>query len=119
MLRVHWRRVRGPLESRLRAEFEEETTASVVNARYLFVVENRFGYAGRLVHGLEHYFLAEIDTVDVRSREPHLEFHWLALQNLRECDLRPHVVRDAILSGSYLQVRHLVTPYSEGQVGSL
>jgi ADP-ribose pyrophosphatase YjhB (NUDIX family) len=107
------------LESRLRAEFEEETTASVVNARYLFVLENRFRYAGRLVHGLEHYFLAEIDRVDVRSRESHLEFHWLALQNLREFDLRPHVVRDAILSGSYLQARHLVTPYSEGgQEGS-
>jgi ADP-ribose pyrophosphatase YjhB (NUDIX family) len=102
------------LESRLRAEFEEETTASVLSARYLFVVENRFRYAGRLVHGLEHYFLTEIDRADVQSREPRLGFHWLPLQNLREFDLRPHVVRDAILSGSYLQARHLVTPYSEG-----
>lgn len=100
------------LESRLRAEFEEETTASVLTARYLFVVENRFRYAGRLVHGLEHYFLAEIDTVDVQSRETHLEFHWLPLQRLHEFDVRPHVVRDSILSGSYLQARHLVTPYS-------
>ena len=101
------------LESRLRAEFDEETTASVLTARYLFVLENRFRYAGRFVHGLEHYFLVEIDTVEVQSRESHLEFHWLPLQNLRELDIRPHVVRDAILSGSYLQARHLVTPYSE------
>jgi len=43
------------LERRLRAEFEEETTASVLTVRYLFVVENRFRHAGRLVHGLEHY----------------------------------------------------------------
>jgi len=103
------------LESRLRAEFEEETTASVLAARYLFVVENRFRYAGRLVHGLEHYFLAEIDTVDVRSRETHVEFHWLPLQNLAEFDVRPHVVRDAILSGSYLHMHHLVTPYSDAK----
>ena len=101
------------LERRLRAEFEEETTASVLTVRYLFVVENRFRHAGRLVHGLEHYFLAEIDTVDVRSHEGHLEFHWLPLQNLNKFDVRPHVVRDAILSGSYLQARHLVTPYLE------
>jgi hypothetical protein len=94
----------------LRTEFQEETTAKVLTARYLFVVENRFRYADRLVHGLEHYFLVEIDTADVRSREPHLEFHWLPLPNLAAFDLRPHVVRDAILSGSYLEARHLVTP---------
>lgn len=98
------------LESRLRVEFEEETTASVLTVQYLFVVENRFRYSGQLVHGLEHYFLTEIDTVDVESRESHLEFHWLPLQKLHDFDLRPHVVRDAIHSGSYLQARHLVTP---------
>jgi len=103
------------LESRLRAEFEEETTASVLTARYLFVVESRFRYAGRLVHGLDHYFLAEIDTVDVQPRETHLEFHWLPLPNLHKFDLRPHVVRDAILSGRYLEARHLVTPYTEAK----
>jgi ADP-ribose pyrophosphatase YjhB (NUDIX family) len=97
------------LESRLRAEFEVETTARVLTTRYLFVVENRFRYSGRLVHGLEHYFLAEIDTVDVRSCEPHLEFRWLPVKNLVDFDLRPHVVRDVIFSGEHLQARHLVT----------
>ncbi len=31
------------LVERLRLEFEEETTAKVLSARYLFVVENRWG----------------------------------------------------------------------------
>jgi hypothetical protein len=60
--------------------------------------------------GLEHYFLTQIDTTDVRSREPHLEFSWVLLQELVDFDLRPHVVLDAILSGDYLQARHFVTP---------
>jgi ADP-ribose pyrophosphatase YjhB (NUDIX family) len=100
------------LEARLRAELEEETNARVLTARYLFVVENRFRYAGRLIHGLEHYFLTEIDTTDVRSREPHLEFHWLPLHDLSELDLRPHVVRDVMVSGRYLETRHLVTTFA-------
>jgi hypothetical protein len=65
------------------------------------------------IHSLEHYFLAEIDTQDVRSREPHLLFCWLPLARLAEFDLRPHIVRDAIISGAYLQARHLVAPYPD------
>jgi hypothetical protein len=52
-------RSRGHARISLRAQLGE-TTASVLTARYLFVVENRFRYAGRLVHGLEHYFLAKL-----------------------------------------------------------
>jgi ADP-ribose pyrophosphatase YjhB (NUDIX family) len=96
--------------SRLHAEIEEETTARCVRAEYLFVVENQFKSAGVLVHGLEHYLLAEINRADVQSREPHLVFHWLPLDELAQIDMRPHVVRDAIVSGAYLQVRHLIVP---------
>jgi len=96
--------------SRLHAEIEEETTARCLRADYLFVVENQFRSGGVWVHGLEHYLLAEIDRTDVQSREPHLAFHWLPMENLAQMDLRPRVVRDAIISGAYLRVRHLVVP---------
>ena len=96
--------------SRLHAEIQEETTAQLVRAEYLFVVENHFRSAGVSVHGIEHYLLAEIDRTDVESREPHLLFHWIPLDGLSQIDLRPHVVRDAIVSGAYLRVRHLVVP---------
>lgn len=96
--------------SRLHAEIEEETTARLLHAEYLFVVENQFRSASVSVCSLEHYLLAQIDRTDVESREPHLVFRWLPLDCLGQVDLRPHVVRDAITSGEYLRVRHLVVP---------
>ncbi len=99
-------------ETRLRAEFEEETNCHVVRATYLFVVENRFEYAGQLIHSLEHYYDVEIDRHDVESREQHLRFYWLPVATLAQHDLRPHVVRDVIASGEFRGVRHLVVPYA-------
>lgn len=101
------------LLSRLQTEFEEETNCRIVRAEYLFVVENRFEYEGRLIHGLEHYFYVEINRHDVESREPHLSFHWVSLDTLAEHDVRPHVVRDVIVSGELRDVRHLVVPYQD------
>ncbi len=101
------------LVERLRLEFEEETTAKVLSARYLFVVENRWRFRGQLIHGLEHYFEATIDHVEVRSREVHLAQHWLPIDTLTDVDLRPHIVRDAIASGEYRSVTNLVVPFSD------
>ena len=100
-------------QSRLRAEVEEETTAHLLEAEYLFVVENRFLYRGQLVHGVEHYLLAEIDRWELESREPDLGFQWIPLERLPDYDLRPHVVRDAIASGEYLSVKHLEVPFDD------
>lgn len=96
-------------ESRLIREFEEETTARVVRCAYRFVVEHRFEVGGRPIHALEHYLEAEIDRVDVSSREAGLTFCWLPLGRLGDYDLRPHVVRDAVASGVWRTVRHLVS----------
>ena len=98
--------------SRLSAEIDEETTARLRGAEYLFVVENRFKHGGVFVHGLEHYFLAELDRHEVQSRESYLAFHWLPMNRLAAFDLRPHIVRDAIVSGEYTRLRHLVVPFT-------
>jgi ADP-ribose pyrophosphatase YjhB (NUDIX family) len=97
--------------SRLKAEIEEETTAQLKGWQYLFVVENRFQYEGMFIHGLEHYLLAQLDRHDVQSRESHLSFHWLPLNELAKFDLRPAIVRDAVASGEYTRLKHLVVPY--------
>jgi ADP-ribose pyrophosphatase YjhB (NUDIX family) len=60
------------IESRLRRELEEETTARLTSWRYLFVLENLFVHAGHRIHGLDLYVLATIDTAVVDSREAHL-----------------------------------------------
>lgn len=95
-------------ESRLRREFEEETNAAVLECRYLFCAENRFRYGRHVIQQVEHYFLTRIDRLDVSSREGHLAQLWLPLGSLRERDLRPLAVRDAVADGSYLRLRHLV-----------
>jgi len=95
-------------EKRLRREFEEETNACVVAARYLFCVENHFRYNGHHLQQVEHFFLVSLDRHDIVSREAHLTQHWLPLADLSSVDLRPFVVREALASGSYLTDRHLI-----------
>jgi ADP-ribose pyrophosphatase YjhB (NUDIX family) len=100
------------MEDRIRSEYREETGREVVHARYLFVVENRVRTPAGILHSLEHYFLVELDSHDVRSRESHLVQCWLPLDGLPACDVRPRVVRDAIIDGSWETRRHLVTPFA-------
>ena len=94
-------------DERLRREFEEETSARVLNANYLFVVENRFLWRGQLVQTLEHYFEVKLDRTEVTSREPHLEQLWLSMDEFAVADVRPRVVRDALVSGEWRNVRQL------------
>ncbi|SCB49922.1 NUDIX domain-containing protein [Rhizobium multihospitium] len=95
-------------ETRLRKEFEEETNATVVEARYLFCVENHFRYRGSLIQQAEHYFLVSLDRRDVESREGHLKQYWIPLLQFGSVDVRPIAVRDAVADGSYLSMRHFV-----------
>jgi ADP-ribose pyrophosphatase YjhB (NUDIX family) len=97
-------------ESRIRREFEEETNARVLSWSYLFVVENRFLWEGALIHGLEHYVEVALDRIDVESRADHLTQHWLPLNRLREFDLRPRPVRDALAGGEFRAIKHMLVP---------
>jgi 8-oxo-dGTP pyrophosphatase MutT (NUDIX family) len=94
-------------EERLRREFEEETSARLVSAEYLFVVENRFPVRNGLVQTLEHYFEVVLDRLDVSSREPHLEQLWLPPADFAVADVRPNVVRDVLSSGAWRDTRRL------------
>jgi ADP-ribose pyrophosphatase YjhB (NUDIX family) len=100
------------LEDRIRQEYREEMGRQVVRARYLFVVENRFRTAAGLCHSLEHYFAVELDSHEVRSREDHLVQSWLPLSQLAAHDVRPHVVRDAIVDGTWETRKHLIVPFA-------
>jgi 8-oxo-dGTP pyrophosphatase MutT (NUDIX family) len=94
-------------EQRLRKEFEEETSAQIVSAAYLFVVENRFLWRGKLVQTLEHYFEVVLDRTDIESREAHLEQVWLSEDIFAASDVRPKVVRNTLASGDWHHIRRL------------
>ena len=89
------------MEERLCHEYQEETGRSVVEAVYLFVVENRFRFDGALVHSVEHYFRVSLDSYDVQSSERHVTQHWPPIGDLTRYDVRPRVVRDAIVNGAW------------------
>lgn len=94
-------------QARLRAEFEEETSAQVVSAHYRFVVENRFRSGSHEVQTLEHYFEVTLDREQVSSREEHLEQVWLSPGQFFTADVKPAIVRDALRTATWRDVRHL------------
>jgi ADP-ribose pyrophosphatase YjhB (NUDIX family) len=98
-------------EGRIRVELDEELGSTVTRVEYLFVVENRFRVPEGLVHCVEHFLHVDIADGEVRTREPHLTHHWLPLAQLPVVDLRPRVVRDALIDGSWTTVRHLLVPF--------
>jgi ADP-ribose pyrophosphatase YjhB (NUDIX family) len=95
-------------EARIARELAEETSVRLASWRYLFVVENRFMAGGNRFHALEHFGLATVHDEDVQSREAHLIQKWLPLKGLRDVDLRPFQVRDAVADGTYGEIRRLV-----------
>jgi len=96
------------LAGRLKQEYEEETTARVVDCAYLFVLERQLLVDGRLTQTIDHFFEVTLDREDVQSRESHLSQHWLPVSSLKAYDLRPWTVRDLIAEGRVHAVRHLV-----------
>ncbi|MET3579940.1 ADP-ribose pyrophosphatase YjhB (NUDIX family) [Mesorhizobium robiniae] len=95
-------------ETRLKKEFEEETNVRLVECEYLFCVENHFRHRGNAIQPAEHFFLVKLDRRDAESHEPHLRQHWIPIAELASADLRPHIVRDALIDGTYLTSRYLL-----------
>ena len=98
-------------EERLRKEYVEELGIAIEAPKYQFVVENRFDFQQEFVDSIEHYFQVTLNSLDVESSEEHLVFRWLAVDRLADYDIRPTVVRDAVINGLWRSVRHLVSPY--------
>ena len=105
------------LAGRLKQEYEEETTARVVDCAYLFVLERQLLVDGRLTQTIDHFFEVTLDREEVESGESHLSQHWLPVASLRDYDLRPWIVRDVIAEGRLHRVRHLVLPPDGGLEG--
>jgi ADP-ribose pyrophosphatase YjhB (NUDIX family) len=90
---------------RLKKEFEEETTAKIIDFKCLFVVENRFRAHGKLIHSLEHYLEVTIDRSSIESKEPYSDHYWLPISSLKDYDVRPWVVRDRIAENKLYDAR--------------
>ena len=96
------------LQACIERELNEETNARITHAEYLFVVENFISHESEIRHSLEHYFEIDLDRDDVVPRNGGIEYVWSTINELDEVDLRPVVVRNRIMDGTYRRVSHLI-----------
>ncbi|RPI19365.1 MAG: NUDIX domain-containing protein [Ignavibacteriae bacterium] len=94
-------------EDRIRKEYEEEIGEEISYLKYLFVVENRFMVDDTLCHCVEIYYETRLNNTEIKSKEPHLEHKWIRIDELKNYDIRPVVVRDVIADGKMYDVNHL------------
>lgn len=97
------------LEECLRREIQEETSAGISRMEYLFHVENFITFRGAIVHGIGFYFLVELEREDVVSANDDYELLWFTRDQLVGLDLRPSIVRDCIVDGSYQSIDQLIS----------
>jgi len=86
------------VEAALVRELGEELGIEAEVASFLGVVEHGYVEDGVTRHELNLVF--EVTTTDTEpvSQEEHLVSHWLPLEQLADVDLRPRVLRDALVT---------------------
>lgn len=96
------------LQSCIERELFEETDAKIMGAKYLFLVENFIQFNAKIWHSLEHYFEIELDRQDVLPKSEQVEFALVPIDKLQSVDLRPVIVRDSIVDGTYRTINHMI-----------
>ena len=97
------------LQECISREMNEEIGATVLDFEFLFLVENFILLEGEYVGGIELYCEVKLESDEIESQEDGYEFLWIEVASLSDVDLRPIIVRDRIIDGTYRDVRHLVT----------
>jgi 8-oxo-dGTP pyrophosphatase MutT (NUDIX family) len=92
----------------LEREIEEETNARIARAEFLFVLENFIPFRNEFRHSVELFYEIWLDHEDIESREANTRIDWIDLKGLERVDLRPHLVRDLVVTNDYRTQRHWV-----------
>lgn len=86
------------VEAALIRELDEELGAEAKIAGFAGAVEHGYIEDGTTHHELNLVFDVAINDTEPISREDHLEFHWLPLDQLAEADVRPGALKRALLT---------------------
>jgi 8-oxo-dGTP diphosphatase len=97
------------LEQCISREMIEEIAIPILDFKFLFLVENFIPFEDECLHGIEFYCEVKLALEDVVAQLEDYEFTWLAVDDLSNVDLRPIIVRDRIIDGTYNEVRHLIS----------
>lgn len=80
-------------------ELEEELGATGEAVKFLGASENTFKFKGKHIQEINLVFEVTLDNLDaIESREAHLEFAWFTFEELRDLNILPLSLRDAILA---------------------
>lgn len=85
------------MQEALSRELSEEMGAKVVKARFIGGVENLFIQNGVKKHEISFAFQVKIDIDTVISKEEHISFSWLAMDEFIEAQVLPPALKDAIV----------------------
>lgn len=97
------------LQESMVRELEEEVGATVTDFEFLFLHENFILFEGEYLHGLELYCELKLGSDEIRQQPNENKFLWLEVEKLGEFDIRPILIRDCILDGTYRDERYLVS----------
>lgn len=99
-------------------EIKEELDYTVKNTELFCVQENFYDKKGVAHHGVEYYYIIEIEedveTVDREVTEidhgveKHLFIKWVSADELKEIDLKPFTVKDLIVKNKLGTFTHLI-----------
>lgn len=99
-------------------EINEELDYTIKNANLFCVQENFYKKKGIIQHGVEYYYLIEleedVETVDRevieidRGEEKHLLIRWVSIKELKEIDLKPSTVKDLMVRNKLDTLRHII-----------
>jgi 8-oxo-dGTP pyrophosphatase MutT (NUDIX family) len=90
-------------------ELKEEVGSTVVDCEFLFLHENFIPFEGEYLHGLEHYCEIKLSSDEILQQPDENEFLWVEVEKLGQVDIRPVLVRDRIIDGTYRDDRYLVS----------
>lgn len=102
----------------VKREVKEELDYDVVDARLLCIQENFYEKDEFAHHGVEYYYLIEIekniDPVDRvviendRGTKKRLAIKWVTVKELANIDLQPPTIKDIILNGRFDNLLHII-----------
>jgi ADP-ribose pyrophosphatase YjhB (NUDIX family) len=86
------------VEGALLREIAEELGFEAIITGLIGVVENRYTDDDGTHHELNLVFEVAIPHTEPASREGHLEFRWLELDELASTEIRPAALKDALVA---------------------
>jgi dATP pyrophosphohydrolase len=73
----------------LQREIGEESDGEISKIQYAQIFENLYEENGKILHGLEHYFLVRLKSEKITSKQDNTNYRWIAVSDLASIDLRP------------------------------